>query len=282
MVPTSLKKLSIGILLFLASLHSSFPQVLLDKVVASVNGEPILMTDVTLGIAFYNVDDEKTVLQQLIDTWLLSQYVESKGGQVSEEYIHNMLVDIAKANNKSLDALIQDLQKQNISAQDLKNFLRKFILSTQALDILLLKDIRVSDIETEIERLNRGSLKLVREIKLLLIDKKDSQKLSQLVEQEKDIQKIAQALGVKMEHLEVRKGDLIDALDAEVWKAGKGEIVFAEDNNYIYMAQILGQKEVSDSANIETIKEELLRKKLESARKDLLEKLKKKSFIRVI
>ncbi len=281
MVSESLKKLSIGIILFLATLYSSFSQVLLDKVVASVNGEPILMTDVIIGMSFYNTDDEKAVVQRLIDTWILSQYVESKGAYVSDEYVDNMLLDIAKANNKSLDKLIEDLHKQNISAQDLKNFLRKLILSTQALDILLLKEIRVSDIETEIEKLKRGNLKFVKEIKLLVVDKKDSQKLSQLVEKEKDVDKIAQSLGIKMEHLEVGKGELIDALDREVWKAGKGEIVFAEDENHIYIAQILGQKEVLEGVNTEILKEELLQRKLESARKDLLEKLKKRSFIRV-
>ncbi len=281
MVSESLKKLSIGIILFLATSWSSFSQTLLDKVVASVNGEPILMTDVILGKSFYNTDDERVVLQQLIDTWLLSQYVESRGAYVSDEYVDNMLLDIAKANNKSLDKLIEDLHKQNISAQDLKNFLRKLILSTQALDMLLLKEVRVSDVEAEIEKLRRGNLKLVKEIKLLVVDKKDSQKLSQLLEKERDLDKIAQSLGIKIEHLEVGKGELIDTLDREIWKAGKGEIVFAEDENHIYTAQVLGQKEVSDGVNTETLKEELIQKKLESTRKDLLERLKKRSFIRV-
>lgn len=282
MVSEGLKKLPVGILLFLVTLHTPFSQVLLDKVVASVNGEPILMTDVIIGMSFYRSDDEKEVLQRLVDVWLLSQYVESKGAYVNDDYIDSILLDIANTNNKGLDEFIQDLHAQNISAQDLRNFLRKLILSTQALNTLLSKDIKVSDIEAQVERLKRGNVKLVKEINLLIVDRKDAQKLLQLMETEKDIHKLAQSLGLNIERLEVERGELVDVLDREVWKAGKDELVIAEDEEHIYLVYVLGHKEVVNGESLEALKEELFQQKLEAEKRKLLENLKKKSFIRFI
>ncbi len=181
-----------------------------------------------------------------------------------------------------MDAFIEDLHKEGISTQDLRNFLRKFILSTQALDMLLIRDIKVSDIEMDLEKLKKGNLRIVREINLIVVDKKDAQRLLQLIEKEKDIGKIAQTLGVNLEHLDVEKGTLIEALDKEVWKAGEGDLVFAEDDSNIYVAQVIKQKEVVEGVDVELLREELIQKKLESAKKDLLEKLRKRSFIRII
>ncbi len=156
MASKGIERLSLGVLLLTLVFSLSFEQALVDRVVASVNGEPILETDVKLGIVFYNTDNKRVVIERLIEDWLLSQYVESNGGNVSDEHLDRIIASLARANNKSLEQFILDLQREGISSQDLKNFLRRIVLATQALDVLLARDIKVSDLELEVERLSKG------------------------------------------------------------------------------------------------------------------------------
>ncbi len=282
MASEGVKKLSLGVLLLTVVFALSWGQVLVDRVVASVNGEPILETDVKLGMVFYNTNSRRVVIEKLTEDWLLSQYVESKGGNVSDELLDRMIADLAKANNKSLEQFFVDLQQEGISSQDLRSFLRRIILATQALDVLLARDIRVSDLELEVEKLKRGDVKVVRDVELLVVDKRDAQRLANLMEKEKNLEEIAKALGLKVERLSVSKGELVERLDVEVWRAPKGELVFAEDEKHIYVARVLGQRETTEGVDVDALREEIFRKKLESARKELLEKLKKRSFIRMV
>ncbi len=119
-------------------------------------------------------------------------------------------------------------------------------------------------------------------MELLVVDKKDAQRLLSLMEKEKNLEEIARALGLKVEQLSVSKGELVEGLDAEVWRAPKGELVFAEDREHIYVAFVVGQREIAQDMDVGALREEIFRKKLETARRELLERLKKRSFIKVI
>ena len=199
MVSKGIKRLSFGALLFAVISLTSFAQTLVDKVVASVNGEPILESDVVLGEVFYNTTDRERVIEKLAEDWLLSQYVESMGGRVPDEYLDQMVLELAKTNEKSIEEFISDLHKEGISMQDLRGFLRRMLLSTQALSVLLSQQVKVSDVEVEIERLKKGNVKLVRDIDLLVVDKENAKKLSSLLEKERDLNTIVKGLKLSVE-----------------------------------------------------------------------------------
>ena len=101
MVGENLKKLSGGILLFTALVILSFAQGLVDRVVASVNGDPILEGDVKLGMLFYNTTNKREVVSRLVDVWLINQFLQGKGVGVQEELLDQTLIKIAQANNMS-------------------------------------------------------------------------------------------------------------------------------------------------------------------------------------
>lgn len=282
MVGQNLKKLSGGILLFTALVVFSFAQGLVDRVVASVNGDPILEGDVKLGMLFYNTTNKREVVSRLVDVWLINQFLQGKGIGVQEELLDQTLIKIAQANNMSLERLQKELQKEGLTLRDLKEFLRKELLFSQGIYAVLLREVNVSALDLELEKLRRGEVEVKRLVEVLVVDKKDGQKLMRALERTKDPRELAKALGLEVETLSVKKGELVESLDKEVWKAKVGELVFGEDKDYVYVAKVVEVREEYKGKSLEELKEELLEKKLEERKKELLQNLRKKSFIRIM
>jgi len=282
MVGENLKKLSGGILLFTALVVLSFAQGLVDRVVASVNGDPILESDVKLGMLFYNTTDRREVISRLVDVWLINQFLQGKGVGVQEELLDQALIKIAQANNMSLERLQNELQKEGLTLRDLKEFLRKELLFSQGVYAVLLREVNVSALDLELEKLKRGEVEVKRLVEVLVVDKKDSEKLMKALEKTKDLRELARALGLEVETLLVKKGELVESLDKEVWNAKVGDLVFGEDKEHIYVAKVLKVKEEYKGKSLEELKEELLQKKLEERKKELLQNLRKRSFIRIM
>jgi parvulin-like peptidyl-prolyl isomerase len=282
MVGENLKKLSGGILLFTALVVFSFAQGLVDRVVASVNGDPILESDVKLGMLFYNTTDRKEVISKLVDVWLINQFLQGKGIGVQEELLDQALVKIAQANNMSLEKLQNELQKEGLTLRDLKEFLRKELLFSQGIYAVLLREVNVSALDLELEKLKRGEVEVKRLVEVLVVDKKDGERLMRALEKTKDLRELAKALGLEVETLLVKKGELVESLDKEVWNAKVGDLVFGEDKEHIYVAKVLEVKEEYKGKSLEELREELLEKKLEERKKELLQNLRKRSFIRIM
>jgi hypothetical protein len=282
MVGENLKKLSGGILLFTALVILSFAQGLVDRVVASVNGDPILEGDVKLGMLFYNTTNKREVVSRLVDVWLINQFLQGKGIGVQEELLDQTLIKIAQANDMSLERLQNELQKEGLTLRDLKEFLRKELLFSQGIYAVLLREVNVSTLDLELEKLKRGEVEVKRLVEVVVVDKKDGERLMRALERTKDPRELAKALGLEVETLLVKKGELVESLDKEVWKAKVGELVFGEDQEYIYVAKVVEVREEYKGKSLEELKEELLEKKLEERKRELLQNLRKKSFIRIM
>jgi peptidyl-prolyl cis-trans isomerase SurA len=282
MVGENFKKLSGGILLFTALVVFSFAQGLVDRVVASVNGDPILESDVKLGMLFYNTTDRKEVILKLVDIWLINQFLQGKGIGVQEELLDQALIKIAQVNNMSLERLQNELQKEGLTLRDLKEFLRKELLFSQGIYAVLLREVNVSSLDLELEKLKRGEVEVKRLVEVVVVDKKDGERLMRALEKTKDLRELAKALGLEVETLLVKKGELVESLDKEVWNAKVGELVFGEDKEHIYVAKVLEVKEEYKGKPLEELKEELLEKKLEERKKELLQNLRKRNFIRIM
>ena len=282
MVGENLKKLSGGILLFTALVVLSFAQGLVDRVVASVNGDPILESDVKLGMLFYNTTNKREVVSRLVDVWLINQFLQGKGIGVQEELLDQALVKIAQANNMSLERLQKELQKEGLTLRDLKEFLRKQFLFSQGIYAVLLREVNVSALDLELEKLKRGEVEVKRLVEVVVVGKKDGKRLMRALEKTKDLRELAKALGLEVETLLVKKGELVKSLDKEVWNARVGELVFGEDKEHIYVAKVVEVREEYKGKSLEELREELLEKKLEERKKELLQNLRKKSFIRIM
>jgi len=106
MVSGGFKKALCGVLLWTAI---SFSAVLVDRVVASVNSEPILESDVKMGMLFYEGLTKKQVVDKLVEHMLLYQFLVGRGLQVPQELIDGTIQNIAKANGTDLEGLAREL-----------------------------------------------------------------------------------------------------------------------------------------------------------------------------
>lgn len=279
MVSGGFKKALCGVLLWTAI---SFSAVLVDRVVASVNSEPILESDVKMGMLFYEGLTKKQVVDKLVEHMLLYQFLVGRGLQVPQELIDGTIQNIAKANGTDLEGLARELAKENLTIQDLRRFLEKELLATQGLIAFLGREIKVSDMEVELEKLKKGDIKILKNIELLVVDKKDADKLKNVFSPSKTLESMAKEMGLSLEKLKVSKGDLVEALDREVWRAKAGEMVMAEDREHIYIARVLGEEKLSQDKDTEDIRQEILIRKMEQRKRELIEKLRKNSFVKVL
>lgn len=268
-------------LLFIVS-YLSFGQ-LLDRVVANVNGEPILESELKVASIFYGTEDRQKLIGILVEKHLVAQFLRQQGLNIPEGYIDQLIKDIAASNGKSVEQLYKELYKENLTPEDLRNFLKVEVASTLGLREYLSSKIDVSEVEIELERLRHGEVEFLKEIELLVVDKKDKDRLLQLIgEIGSDLNKIANALGEKTEKLKVRKGELVEGLDREVWRVREGDLAIAEDEDHIYLAKVLRTVKVFSGRSEDEVKREILTKKMEEEKKRIITKLKKESFIQIL
>lgn len=277
MVSRGVKKILGGVLFLITLSFSS----LVDKVVASVNYEPILESDLKMGMLYYGTKDKSLVISKLVEDWLLYQFLVSKGMQTPPELMDETLQNIARANKTTVEGIAKELEAEGLTLRDLRRFLEREILATEGLKAFLEREVKVSESELELEKLKKGEVKPVRLIELLVVDKKDAGRLKEVFKPDKSLEEVAKDLGSKVEKLRVSKGELVDVLDKEVWRASLGEVVFAEDKEHVYLARVVAQEELYEGKSPEELRRELLSKKLEERRRQLLEQLRKNSFIKI-
>ena len=256
---------------------------LVDRVVANVNGEPILESELKIAQIFYGVGDRERVLKELIDKHLIAQFLEAQGVKVPESYLNTVLSNIAKTGGKTLGQLYEELYREGLTPEDLRNFLRVEIASTVAFSEFMKGKLRVSEVEIELERLKRGEVKYLREIDLVVVSKEKKEELLRaLSEVGPNIESLAKKLGIKVERLKVEKGELVEPLDEEVWRGGVGQMVVAEDEENIYLAEVVREVRLYSGRSEEEIREEILRRKIRRERERILEKLKREALIEIL
>lgn len=257
------------------------PGNIVDRVVASVNGEPILESDLKIAMVYFGTKDAKLALKRLIDIYVIYQYLSSNHMGTPEAFLDQTIKDMASQNNLTIEQLYEQLRKQGISPEQFRSFLSKEILATAGFAQYLRKSVKITPTDIELLKLKYGKPNIERKIELIIVPMKDKDKLSKILNNTDSIEKMARALGVNVQTLEVQKGDLKENLDKQVWKASKGEIVFAQGKNNIYVAKIDDIKLTYKNIDLKRLEEKLLEEKMKKKYDDTLKKLKKKSYIHV-
>lgn len=256
---------------------------LVDKVVASVNGEPILLSDLKMAEIYYGVSDKDKLLERLIEVNLFYQYLVQRGIDIPDESVDELVKEIAKANGMTLEQLVEELNKYELTLKDLKEFLKKDLIATEGLKEYLLRNIKVSKLELELTKLKKGDLRIKKKVELVLVPKEKAKELERLLTSSKvNLQELSQKVGGHYQVLSVEKGDLVKELDERVWSAESGELIFAEDSKSIYILRVLGEEKIAGEADEEALKREILAKKFQEEYQKLKEELTKKSVITII
>jgi len=268
------------IVIFLISFSFGY---LIDKVIASVNGEPILKSDIKMAELYYGIKDKEEILKRLIEVNLIYQFLRNQGVDILDNKVDEVVEEIARMNNKTVEELAKELRRYSLTLKDFKEFLKKDLIATSGLREYLMRKISVSEVELELAKLKSGKIKVKKEVELLVIPKEKGEELLGLIgKKDLNLKNLSETLKGDYHILTVEKGDLVKELDELVWKAKKGEFIFAEDKDHIYVAKVLRTITEVEGVDEEELRRKILSQKFKKEYNELLKKLVKNSVITIV
>ena len=139
----------------------------IDAVIASVNGQPITLSDleariktkkrVTLSDLSTNAELRKT-LDQIISESLIEEEAKQRQLSVSKADIDEYINDIAAQNSLNLEDFKSALKKENISFEDYKTKVKYDILKTKIASVVYREGVPVTDEEVDAYIKQHGDL----------------------------------------------------------------------------------------------------------------------------
>ncbi len=217
---------------------------LVDKIAVVVNGKPVLESEIELAKQWFGIQDKKEAAERLIDEILVADAAEKVGLNVTSEEINDAIERLAKANGfPSSESFLETLKEKGIIISEFKEIIKREILGAKFIQIYLKKNL--------FKGISEGKLVPVRTIRIIYLrkDKPDfpdkykavykglerGENFSKLAKEYSDDSLTAEKGGL-LEDL--RKGDLLPALDKEIWKHKVGDTFKVETENGVYFVKI--------------------------------------------
>ncbi len=286
MVSGCLEKLQAGVLsrkplIFIILLVAVARAELIDRVIANVGGEPVLESEVRLAGDVFGVKDVRKAVRMLVEKHAIAVYLRNKGFKVPPDYIDKVIEDIARSNNKTVSELYRELYSEGFAPSDFRHLIEIEVASTLLYREFLSRQIEISEIDIELERLKKGEVEYIKEIKLLTVPKSKKDEVLRAVGQKgSDLDALASELGLNPERLRVKKGELLEDLDAQIWGSDSG-LAVAEDEENLYLAKVVRTIRVIRGRSEDEIREEIFMKKLKEKEKEMLSEIQKEVFIEI-
>ena len=149
--------------IFLVStVYSAEKYIEIDKIIAIVETQTITNSELTkkketVRKALSQQGDEvpsdkrvtKFALDQLITEKLLIEYALLQGIQVNDERLNNVINNIAKSNNISIEELIEEVERDGSSFSDFREDIRIKLLFEQVKNRIISANIKISEFEID-------------------------------------------------------------------------------------------------------------------------------------
>ena len=217
---------------------------LADKIAIVVNGKPVLESEIELAKQWFGIQNKKEAAERLIDEILVADAAEKVGLNVTSEEINDAIERLAKANGfPSSESFLETLKEKGIIISEFKEIIKREILGAKFIQIYLKKNL--------FKGISEGKLVPVRTIRIIYLrkDKPDfpdkykavykglerGENFSKLAKEYSDDSLTAEKGGL-LEDL--RKGDLLPALDKEIWNHKVGDTFKVETENGVYFVKI--------------------------------------------
>ena len=135
-------------------------RVLLDRIVAVVNDEIIMQSELEAAAAPFRADDDskektkaldKDILEQLIYERLLGQQIKEAKIDASDEEVDRAIEDILKQNNITLDDLKAAVQARGRSMGQYKEDIKSQLVRLKIVDMKVRSKVSIPDTEIEAE-----------------------------------------------------------------------------------------------------------------------------------
>lgn len=255
---------------------------LLDRIIAVVNGRPVLESELILYQKFYRIPDRKKALEGLIDQILISQVAKRRGLNVSPEEVKKALEKLAERNGITVEELKKLFAKEGIAVVEVKDLIRRQILVARFIQLYIREKL--------LESMSEGKVMQFADIRILYLDKnsdnfKDKyEKVKKALKNKKnsflDLVKLYSDDVLTKEDggllKNVKKGMLRPEVENKLWGRKRGEIFEVDTKEGVYFIKIedIRKKLVEKGKDAEE-----LNKKVDKEIKFLLKKLRENSII---
>ena len=217
-------KTILSIAFFVLLFYFNFANALSDKIVAVVNEDVIVKSELDKKISQMRrqknnskeAELRKKSLDELIDILLQLQLAKKGGIKINDSEINQIVANIAKSNGLTIEQLKQDLpKKEGINYNEFRMKLREQGLIARVQQQILGRDIEISnkDINNELRKLSKESKYHVLDV---LFEEPEKSSKSQI--------KKIKSLAKKMIP-ELKKSDNIDNLVEKAKENLKGQVV---------------------------------------------------------
>ena len=281
-----MKRLLTLILMLISFSASSYGKVI-DYIVAVVNGQPILYSELLEYARNNRIRDLRVARDSLIERKILLTEAEAEGLTVSDEAIKNALENFIKNSGfRSREEFEKALEKEGLTLDDVREKLKEQLLVAKLIGRNVKSKIHVTDIEIEKVCRERQS-KPIREVYYIFVkDRVKADKVMELLNSGVPFEKVAKEYSEDRATAEkggyigkVTKGALIKPLDIAVWSTNPGSYKLVQGKNGYYIVYVKSEKvEVCDRNRI---KEELYTQKFQKALKEYVDSLKAKASVKV-
>ncbi|RUM57428.1 MAG: peptidylprolyl isomerase [Persephonella sp.] len=257
--------------------------ILVDKIIAVVNGKPVLKSELKLFQKFYNIQDEKKALNELINQILISQTAKNMGITASQEEINRYILDLAKRNNmNSIEELKEVFEREGIAFSEFKDLIKRQILVGKFTHQYLREKFLEATEEGKVEKsatvrvlyLSKNSPDFeekYKKVKSLLY----KEPFSKLVKTYSDDETTKENGGLLKN---IKEGFLNKEIDKKLWGYRKGDIFEVNTDDGVFFIKVEGiEKKFTDDIDNKKL-EEKIKKEIDL----LIQKLKENSVIKYI
>jgi parvulin-like peptidyl-prolyl isomerase len=298
--------LGIFILIFLTFANISSARDVIDGVIAVVNDDVITLSEFEEKLPNQNVtvtpQQEKTILDQMIEQKLLEQEAEKLGISVSESEVDQGIQSVIGKFNLSDEQMKEVLAKENLTPEQFREQWRLQILSQKVIGAKLQGQLAVTEDEIEeYYKANYGSVERADEVKIahILITpdaaggeeqaKQRAEEVAEMAKSGEDFGNLAREYSndtisaVKGGELgSFRRGDLVESLENAAYSTPVGEVSGPVESPAGYhIVKVLDKKTNEGTLDDyrEEIKEKLYREKAQQELSAWIEEVKSTAYI---
>ncbi len=283
-----MKKLLFGFLVVIALLNSATAKVV-DYIVAVVNDEPILYSELLEYAKVSRIPDLRAARDSLIEKKILLTVAKAKGIEASEDEVNQALKNFMKANGfKSISELKEAISKEGLTLEEVKRKLSEQIVISKLIAKEVKSKITVTDVDVQ-KACEEAMTKPKREVYYILIKKGNEKKLEEAMSALNSgvpFEEVAKKFsddtitGSKGGYLgNVTKGSLIKPLDLAVWSVKPGSIKKVESKDGYYIIYV--KREFIEGCDKNKIKEKLYMERFKKSLKDYIDNLKRSASVKV-
>ena len=281
-----MKKLLTFILMLIFLSAPSYGKVV-DYIVAVVNGQPILYSELLEYARNSRIKDLRVARDSLIEKKILLTETEAEGLTVSDEEIEAALKNFIKNSGfRSGKEFEKALEKEGMTLDDVKEKLRNQLLVAKLIGRNVKSKIHVTDIEVE-KVCKERQTKPIREVYYIFVkDRVKADKVMEFLNSGVPFEKVAKEYSEDRATAEkggyigkVTRGVLIKPLDIAVWSTKPGTYKLVQGKNGYYIIYVKGEK--VEGCNRNRIKEELYTRKFQKTLKEYVDSLKTEASVKV-